>query len=449
MTAQWQPGTTYAKGATVVPTVIPATFTTTPANPEFDDGLTGWNARPGWFASANGGYVNNGPCAKLTMKAGDGILLINTNQVPVTVGQSITANCQVFQGDSSAGDATCCVSLFWFDASRVLLSRSDGNVVSSSAGAPWKISTVTAVAPAGAVFAAIGCKGKNVANRDPLRVDSFSWNYQFGAGSAPLVFTATQDAPGKSGATEPAWPTTTGTPVTDNEVTWEGGDMTSVEWTASRIMQSGATEPTWPTTVGDTVDDGSVTWVCITPRVTDPNCPHTKQVAIVSSKVYSADKDIIRYSATVNPLDWTSQNDAGFLPFGLQTYGANPILAMGIYRSNLVAFNSEGFQMWQVDEDPANASLLDALPVGSSQHKALSPVANDLFFLSAQGVRSMGIAAASVNLQSGDVGMPIDVLVQYSATQAALDGVDPVATYYPSAGQYWLAFPGVSDSVFF
>ena len=60
------------------------------------------------------------------------------------------------------------------------------------------------------------------------------------------------------------------------------------------------------------------------------------------------------YCATTNPLDWTSEADAGFLPIGLQSYGTNPFLAAGLYRSNLVFFNSQGLQMWQVDEDPAN-----------------------------------------------------------------------------------------------
>lgn len=449
MTNIWQPGTTYAPGATVIPTVQPLTVTTSPANPDFAQGLDGWNARPGWSASPSGGVVDNGPCCLLGNHAGSDILIVNTNQVPVTVGQSITATCQVEQGPASAGDAEACVSLFWYDVTKTLLSRSDGSVVSSSAGTPWKPSTVTAVAPASTVFAAIGAKGKNVANKGPLKVDAFSWTYQYAAGSNPLVYTATQATPGKSAATEPAWPTTAGVPVTDNEVTWEGGDMTSVTWTASRLLESGATEPTWPTTVGADVVDNTVDWVVTVPRITDPNCPPSKYVAIVASKIYAGDNDIVRFSATANPLDWTTQDDAGFLPFGLQNYGSNPITAMGLYRSNLVAFNSQGQQMWQVDEDPANAALLDALPIGSTQHQALSPVSNDLFFLASQGVRTMGISSGSNNLAAGDVGMPIDPLVQAAMLQAIDSGFPPLATYYPSTGQYWLAFPGYPDDLFF
>lgn len=442
MTDTWQPGTTYDPGDTVIPVVPQITVAPAPANPDFNTGLDGWSARPGWSANNSLGFGGGG-CALLNTHAGTDIPIVNTNQVPVTVGQSITASCKVHQGASSAGEATASVSIYWFDSSHNQLSRSDGNVVSSSNGGSWQLSTVTAAAPSSSAFAAVGANGKNTGGRDSLRVDAFSWDYAYGAGSEPLVFTATQAAPGKSGATEPAWPVTVGATVVDNEVTWTGGAMTSVTWTASPLMESDTTEPTWPTVVGSTVVDNGVTWVCQTPRITDPNCPQSKCVSIASSKVYAGDKDVVRFSATSDPTDWTSQADAGFLPFGLQTYGTSEIQAMGLYRSCLVIFNNDGFQMWQVDEDPANAALLDAIPVGSGHQRALSPVSNDLFFLSLLGVRSMGISGGSGNLESGDVGVPIDPLMQIAMDRAANASMEPIATYYPAAGQYWIAFPNI------
>ena len=445
----WQPGTTYAPGATVVPLTQAAPISTQPANPSFSDGtLTGWNAMPGWYGGlANS--LNGGGQGLLAANSGTNITLINTNLVPVTVGQSITATCLVAQGSSSAGDATCSVALFWYDASHNLLSNSLGNVITSSNYGSWQKSTVTAAAPASSAYAAIGANGLNVTNKGPLGVTSFAWNYVDSGASDPLVFTAVQAAPAKSGATEPLWPTTIGATVVDGGVTWEAGAMTSVTWTAGPLLKSSGSEPSWPTTVGSMVNDSSIIWVCTTPQITDPNCPQSKNVAMGASKIFADGGDVVRYSATSDPTDWTSIADAGFLPYGEQTYGKNPILAIGLYRSNLVVFNADGFQMWQIDPDPANMSLLDAMPSGSSYQQALSPVSNDLFFLTSLGVRSMGISGGSGNLEAGDVGVPIDAMVQPTLDFANANGLIPLATYYAALGQYWLAFPGTADDVFF
>jgi hypothetical protein len=171
--------------------------------------------------------------------------------------------------------------------------------------------------------------------------------------------------------------------------------------------------------------------------VKDTRCPNSKIVAIAASKVFAADEDIISYSATVDPLDWSTADDAGYLPFGLQTHGANPVLAMGLYRGNLVAFNSAGFQMWQVDQDPQNMALLDAAPIGSTEPRAVKPLQNDLVFLNAVGVRNIAIAGASTNLQAGSTGEPIDALVQ-PKIRAAL--YQPHSAFFPAYGQFWVFF---------
>jgi hypothetical protein len=59
-----------------------------------------------------------------------------------------------------------------------------------------------------------------------------------------------------------------------------------------------------------------------------------------------------------------------------------------------------------------------------------------LFFLAALGVRTVSITEGSNNLGTGDAGVPIDILIQAETTP----DVEPLATYYPGAGQYWLAF---------
>jgi hypothetical protein len=92
-----------------------------------------------------------------------------------------------------------------------------------------------------------------------------------------------------------------------------------------------------------------------------------------------------------------------------------------------------------VDEDPANFAILDAIPVGNPYYKSASPVMSDLVFCTDEGIRSMGIAGGSTNLQAGFFGKQIDPLVKAAiAGIGDLDDIDSL--YYPGAGQYWLIF---------
>jgi len=220
-------------------------------------------------------------------------------------------------------------------------------------------------------------------------------------------------------------------------VTWGVVYGSSVTWEAVPIMETDITEPDWPLEVGASVVDGSIIWTAASRRVTDPKCPNSRVVAIAASKIFAADDDIIGYSATVNPLDWSTKDDAGYLPFGLQTHGANPVSAMGLYRGNLVAFNSAGFQMWQVDQDPQNMALLDAAPIGSTEARGVKPLQNDLMFLNSVGVRNISIAGASTNLQAGSTGEPIDKLVQPLLRTRTYE---PISAFWPAFGQYWAIF---------
>ena len=73
--------------------------------------------------------------------------------------------------------------------------------------------------------------------------------------------------------------------------------------------------------------------------------------------------------------------------------------------------------------------------IGSTYQQAAHPVANELFYLSPLGVRTVGIAAGTANLAAGDAGAPIDPLVEVALRTV---GVRPLAAYYPNQGQYWL-----------
>jgi hypothetical protein len=444
MTAVWQAGTTYVPGALCIPSSKAPVITPPLVNPSFETGdLTGWVQTSGSWAVAAGGY--SGSYQVICTGVGD---LDGADAVPVQVGQSITAQGFVNFDNAGTDNGDAVIGLLWLNSASGMIAQTLGSHAGGKGGV-WNQSTVTGVAPAGAASVVIRLYGSPPSGGQ-LAWDDISWNYTETARPPGLVFVATQAAPGKSGTSEPAWPSTAGVSVTDNQVTWEGEFATRVVWQAQALLVSGPTEPAWPEQTGAAIHDGTIDWIAQTSQITDPNCPQSAIVVISSGKVFAGDNDIIRYCATVNPLDWTSANDAGYLPFGLQSFGSNPVAAMNLYRSNLMAFNAQGCQMWQLDPDPANITLLDGLPIASTVNPALQPVANDLIFLSSRGVRSIGIAASSTNLEAGDIGMPIDPLVQ-AAMKAQASGVPLASTFVPSLGQYWVSFTnadGVTSTVF-
>jgi hypothetical protein len=446
----WQPLTTYSPGAQVTRATVPPVEVPPPVNGDFEAGAVDWTiesagASPNtWVIQTHAGgdafdgikvatlqKTKYGPGTGKTYKR-----LYNAAPVPARVGQTITAWCMVQQGGASAGEAGAYVQLEWLDASLASLRIDNGNAITSGSDGKYKRSEVTATAPAGTMYVRLGAAGyQNVSAR--LSVDKFQWDYSFRTPFTSFVYTAVQAADGVSAATEPNWPSDPDTQVNDGTVIWQAVYGSSVEWEAFPIFKTGLTEPVWPTQVGSAVIDGSIVWTAASRRITDSRCPNSKVVAIAASKIFAANDDIIAYSATVNPLDWTTVDDAGYLPFGLQTHGSNPVSAMGLYRGNLVAFNSAGFQMWQVDQDPANMALLDAAPIGSTEARGIKPLQNDLIFLNAVGVRNISIAGASTNLQAGSTGEPVDELVQ---PELRYGSYDPISAFYPAYGQYWCIF---------
>jgi hypothetical protein len=445
--AQWQAGTTYVPGACVVPTSGSGQQAIPPVNPGFEEGnLTGWSTGTnGTVAFAIQGapvYAGSYSCRAEGLGTGD---LISTTLTPVAPGQLVNAQFFLNIDNNGTDDTSSSCQILWYNSSGGYIGKSLGNAVGGQGGF-WEAVSASAVAPSGAAFASVGVECNPGTHGAKLSFDNFSINAVYTGPPAGLIYQATQAAPGKSGATEPNWPGNTTTPVTDNQVTWQGIIAAQIQWTAVPINLSGTAQPTWPTVPGASVNDNGIDWVAYSFNIQDTNCPNTPVVQIAASKIYAANGDIINYSATANPLDWSSANNAGYLPFGLQTYGSNPAAAMGLYRSNLVIFSAEGFQMWQVNEDPSVTALISALPIASIWNDAMAPLTNDLLFLSKNGVRSLGTSATADGLMTGDIGMPMDPVIKAFMMAAVSDNTPILSTYVPEYSQYWIIFPQASQT---
>lgn len=442
----WAAGTTYAPGAVVQPSTGQGAFVNAIPNGDFEDGDDGqWTE-----SSANVTFVTSNQyqgnfAVKLQPGAGHGTeTLTMFNFGTVTPGQSVTATAYVDPNNAGA-NLTMNIILNWYDASDTFLSATTGP---DNQGGGYRQTAVTGSAPAGAVHARVRIESRTGTSPNPSYVDLVAWNLETPAVVSNFLFEAVQASPATSGSTEPSWPTVSGNTVIDGGVTWEAIGTSIITWQAIPIMQSGATEPTFPTVIGNTVNDPSsfttedahvtdtsMSWIAINRSVPTPD--PSKAVILGASHVFNADNDIVDYSAAVDPTDWTSANNAGYLPTGLNNYGDNPVSVLALYRSNLMAFNAGGFQMWQIDPDPQNMALLDAEPIGSIYTRSAQSVANDLLILTEVGVRNIGMVGATANMQVGNSGQPVDPLVKQQLVNAAFD---PFSLYYPGRGQYWLIF---------
>lgn len=171
--------------------------------------------------------------------------------------------------------------------------------------------------------------------------------------------------------------------------------------------------------------------------IADANCPHSKAVIKTASRIFAAGTDgsTVRYCAASKPKDWTTANDAGFLPTGLQFSGDRNANALGLYQANLAVFARDGAQIWEVQNvDPTTMKLVDRVEnVGTSYPRTVRNVSGDLYFLADFGFRSITTLQYTNNLADVDVGSPIDSLVVPDIRQS---NAVPKAFFHYGTGQY-------------
>lgn len=448
----WKPGTLYAPGAVVQPTNTQGAFTNAIPNGDFENGSDGswtFSGTTPWAYSNTLPYQGNW-CLQFptgnTSAGGDFATM--TSYSLVTPGQSVTASAYVDPNNNGA-NLDVWIQLNWYNSSDVKIGATVGV---HQEGGGYRKTSVTGTAPAGAahVRVAIGA-GSGTNSRNTGYCDLVTWNLEQPAVISNFLYEAVQTSPASSGNSQPSWPTVANGTVLDGGVTWEAIGTSIITWEAIPLMLSGGVQPTFPTAIGTAVNDSSsftdangyittfcsMSWTCINRQITDPNDPSTNVVALGASHVFAGNTDIVSYCAAVNPTDWTSTNNAGYLPTGLNNYGDNPVAMLALYRSNLMVFNAGGYQMWQIDPDPANMAILDAQPIGSIWPRAAQSVANDLLFLTEVGVRNLGTVGATANMAIGNTGQPVDPLVKAALTSGTYT---PISLYYPGRGQYWLIF---------
>ena len=173
-------------------------------------------------------------------------------------------------------------------------------------------------------------------------------------------------------------------------------------------------------------------------RIVDTNCPNSKGVIKMQEKIFAINGDVVDFSATGDPRDWTASSDAGFLAVGLHQAGNDNSLALGQYqKTDMVVFFVDGSQIWTVDPDPANHALSQILPGAQCRyHRSISSLFQDLFFLSDAGPQSIAENALTSSQSEQDVGSPLEQDFEDLLPIVPTD--NPLSLFFREAGQYWL-----------
>ena len=138
------------------------------------------NGGAGWDIGSGSGFVaqsgtHSARFSGVTTEASDLLGPV----VPAKLNDRIRLVGQVQQGASAKGNAGARVSLLYRDIEGNLLSRFDGNMVSSGSGGKWNASVAEGTAPLNTAGVQVAITGFRKRENKPLWVDSITWDHRY------------------------------------------------------------------------------------------------------------------------------------------------------------------------------------------------------------------------------------------------------------------------------
>jgi hypothetical protein len=178
--------------------------------------------------------------------------------------------------------------------------------------------------------------------------------------------------------------------------------------------------------------------------ITDTNCPNTKSAVVTASKIFAigtnaAGDAYIKYSATEDPTDWTTPDDASGalgLPAGLESPDEDEIIALGVFRGKLISFMTNNIQLWKTDPDPSLIELESVIENGYVTFtNTVAPLGADLIFLNKAGFYSAGQMLYTDRMIAADIGAPVaNIVLPKMIADAAT--YEPIAIHFSGNDQY-------------
>ena len=173
-----------------------------------------------------------------------------------------------------------------------------------------------------------------------------------------------------------------------------------------------------------------------------------KTIRTYKSRVYGVLGKVLYYSALNDPTVWETiesdppdpltDPDGGFIDISTKDATVNSLTGMEVYYGQLALFSDFSVIIFQLDEDPAAAQLVQILRnIGAYNSEAIVGYGNgDVMFLSSSGIRSLRSKDINNSASVNDIGSPLDVLV----LDGIASGKTPItlSIVNPVTGRLWI-----------
>lgn len=158
----------------------------------------------------------------------------------------------------------------------------------------------------------------------------------------------------------------------------------------------------------------------------------------LAEKLWAPDQatGAVRFSSSLRgPSNWTELEDAGFIPVLNNIGGSRVIVGAAVYQNRLAVFFEDAIQIWAVDPNPANITLIETLNgPGTLTERALANVRGDLYYFGRGGVASLSVATVTATSNEVNIGAPVLDLTRLETA------ADAVAVWSQTLSQYLVAF---------
>lgn len=170
----------------------------------------------------------------------------------------------------------------------------------------------------------------------------------------------------------------------------------------------------------------------------------TSAVIAFGEKMYAGVGPLAQFTALNSAIKWNSGDGQGFVSMATHQSGLTSIVSFARYQKKLAILGRAASQIWNMDPDPDNNSLFQALE-NFGTIAARSPQAygfEDVFLLADSGVRSLRQSAATELANTFDVGTPIDDLIVSAIAANPTGAAAAHSVVEPSTNAYWLMLNG-------